>query len=62
MATSVYGEKGALAHNPPIASTLTYRITKLDGNEILNRTTESIMNFRDKMGKKYFNNKTGDLQ
>ena len=38
MATSVYGEKGALAHNPPIASALTYRITKLDGNEILNGT------------------------
>lgn len=27
-----------------------------------NRTTESIMKFRDKMEKKYFNNKTGDLQ
>lgn len=38
MATSVYGEKGALAHNPPIAPALTYRITKLDGNEILNGT------------------------
>jgi RHS repeat-associated protein len=38
MAMSVYGEKGALAHNPPIAPALTYRITKLDGNEILDGT------------------------
>lgn len=42
MATSVYGEKGALAHNPPIASALTYRITKLDGNEILNGTKNGL--------------------
>lgn len=38
MATSVYGETGALAHNPPIAPALTYRITKLDVNEILDGT------------------------
>ena len=35
MATSIYGEKGALAHNPPIPPALTYRITKSDGNAIL---------------------------
>ena len=38
MATSVYGEKGARDHNPPIAPALTYRITKLDGNAVLDGT------------------------
>lgn len=40
MATSLYGEKGALANNPPIAPALTYRITKLDGNVILEGTKD----------------------
>ena len=42
MATSVYGEKGALAHNPPIAPALTYRITKPNGNAILDGTKKGV--------------------